>query len=263
MWDTGLRGMNRKIFVNYRRGDAPDSTGRLHDRLEQEFSAETVFMDVEGHIKPGDDFIEVIREQVRTCDILLVVIGPRWMELLQKRKEAGDDFVVVEIQTALENGKRLIPVLVLGADMPQAENLPARIRDLARKNAVVLRHDRFRSDCQSLIDAIKKLPMGTDKSAAPTPTLVADRELAYSAPLESAPKKVAKKSRPDDTPATGDIQWYIARDGKQHGPLSEAEMKTFVALNYLRPIDLVWRPGMAEWTLATDIFTEAFLRKSK
>ena len=26
-----------------------------------------------------------------------------------------------------------------------------------------------------------------------------------------------------------DIQWYIARDGKQHGPLSDVEMRTFVA----------------------------------
>ena len=44
-----------------------------------------------------------------------------------------------------------------------------------------------------------------------------------------------------------DIQWYIAREGKQHGPLSDAEMRTFVAQGHLKPTDLIWRPGFADW----------------
>jgi len=49
------------------------------------------------------------------------------------------------------------------------------------------------------------------------------------------------------TGQANDIQWYIARDGKQHGPLTEIELRTFIAHNYLRPTDLIWRPGMTEW----------------
>ncbi|HEY8194464.1 MAG TPA: DUF4339 domain-containing protein [Hyphomicrobium sp.] len=55
-----------------------------------------------------------------------------------------------------------------------------------------------------------------------------------------------------------DIQWYIARDGKQHGPLTDVELRTFVAHSYLRQSDLIWRPGMNEWQAAPVVFPTAF-----
>jgi hypothetical protein len=51
-----------------------------------------------------------------------------------------------------------------------------------------------------------------------------------------------------------DIQWYIARDGKQHGPLSDVEMRTFVTQGHLKPTDLIWRPGFADWRPAPAVF---------
>ena len=55
-----------------------------------------------------------------------------------------------------------------------------------------------------------------------------------------------------------ETQWYIAREGKQHGPLTDIEMRTFVAHSYLRPSDLIWRPGMAEWLPAPQVFPAVF-----
>ena len=55
-----------------------------------------------------------------------------------------------------------------------------------------------------------------------------------------------------------ETQWYIARDGKQHGPLTDVEMRTFIAHSYLRSADLIWRPGMVEWQTAQTIFPETF-----
>jgi GYF domain 2 len=55
-----------------------------------------------------------------------------------------------------------------------------------------------------------------------------------------------------------ETQWYIARDGKQHGPLTDIEMRTFVAHSYLRLTDLIWRPGMAEWLPAPQVFPAVF-----
>lgn len=60
------------------------------------------------------------------------------------------------------------------------------------------------------------------------------------------------------TGQTTDLQWYIARDGKQHGPLTDIEMRTFVAHSYLRATDLIWRPGMAEWQAAPIVFPAVF-----
>jgi hypothetical protein len=55
-----------------------------------------------------------------------------------------------------------------------------------------------------------------------------------------------------------ETQWYIARDGKQHGPLTDIEMRTFVAHSYLRPTDLIWRAGMSEWQPAPTVFPAVF-----
>ncbi len=60
---------------------------------------------------------------------------------------------------------------------------------------------------------------------------------------------------------TNETQWYIARDGKQHGPLTDIEMRTFVAHNYLRASDLIWRPGLPEWQTATAVFPDVFQPK--
>ncbi len=52
-------------------------------------------------------------------------------------------------------------------------------------------------------------------------------------------------------------QWYIARDGKQTGPMSGLEIKAIAAHNYFRATDLVWRPGLAEWQPALSLFPPA------
>jgi len=51
-----------------------------------------------------------------------------------------------------------------------------------------------------------------------------------------------------------DIQWYIARDGKQHGPVSDLELKKLVELAHLKPTDLVWRQGFSDWRNAAAVF---------
>ncbi len=61
---------------------------------------------------------------------------------------------------------------------------------------------------------------------------------------------------------TNEAQWYIARDGKQHGPLTDVEMKTFVGHNYLRPTDLIWKPGMADWLPAPQVFAGLFQQQT-
>src|SRR5258706_6392799 len=147
-------GVNHKIFINYRRGDDPGFTTALYMHLEEKFGRSSLFMDVEGHIKPGDDFVEVLQSQVSQCEVLLVVIGPRWTDLLAARLGDVDDFVAVEIEAAVNQRKKVIPVLVGGAIFPRAAALPDRIRGLARKNAVDLRPGRFKTDCESLTAAL-------------------------------------------------------------------------------------------------------------
>ncbi|MGO9173721.1 MAG: tetratricopeptide repeat protein [Rhodomicrobium sp.] len=157
-----------KIFINYRRGDDPGFTTALYMHLEGEFGADRLFMDVEGHIKPGDNFDEVLAAQVAQCEVLLVIIGPRWADLLTARAGDRGDWVAIEIKAALDQGKRVIPVLVGGARFPRAENLSEAIRALARKNAVGLRPDRFKADCQGLTHALKEAFVAVEAERART-----------------------------------------------------------------------------------------------
>ena len=156
--------MAGKIFINYRRNDDPGFTQALYQRLEDDFASEDLFMDVEGQIKPGDDFVEVLSGRVSAADVMLVVIGPRWADLFAAYQGGRDDFVAIEIKAALDQGKRVIPVLVRGAELPRADALPEGIRSLVRRNTVGLRPERFRSDCQGLVTALKESLAGAEQA---------------------------------------------------------------------------------------------------
>jgi hypothetical protein len=150
--------MAGKIFISYRRDDDPGFAQALYLRLEQEFGGDNLFMDVEGHIKAGDDFVAVLNDQVARCDVLLAVIGERWLGAADgdgtRRLEKTDDFVRIEIASALSLGKRVIPVLVNEAEMPRPDDLPDPLKPLARRNAVAIRPTRFKADSQGLINGL-------------------------------------------------------------------------------------------------------------
>ncbi len=149
--------MTGKIFINYRRGDDPGFSQALYGRLESRFSTTQLFMDVDS-ISPGSDFVHVLDEQVAKCDVFLAVIGPGWINATNKngarRLENPNDFVRIEIEAALKRGILVIPVLVNDAEMPTEADLVESLKPLARRNAVRLTHERFRSDCDGLIKAI-------------------------------------------------------------------------------------------------------------
>src|SRR5882672_9541654 len=140
--------MSGKIFINYRRGDDPGNTGRLFDRLEEVFPRDKLFMDVDS-IPPGRDFVRVLEEQVAQCHVLLAIIGKGWLDARDhqgaRRLDKPDDFVRIEIASALKQDKLVIPVLVHDARMPRPDELPEDIRPLARRNAVRLTHEKFKA----------------------------------------------------------------------------------------------------------------------
>ena len=103
--------MAGKIFINYRRDDDPGFTQALFGRLEQAFSQERLFMDVDS-VPAGIDFVHFLYEQVAQCDVLLAIIGKNWINARDssnvRRLDDPDDFVRVEIESALERGVRLV-----------------------------------------------------------------------------------------------------------------------------------------------------------
>ena len=162
-----LRGVHvpRGIFISYRRQDTSHLAGRLYDRLADRFGDDQVFMDVDT-IGPGVDFAEEITQAVSTCQVLLAVIGPRWLSATdedgQRKLDDPEDIVRLEITAALERDILVIPILVDGAVMPRRQQLPDNLATLARRNALSMRHDGFKEVADRLITAIeRKVGAGT------------------------------------------------------------------------------------------------------
>jgi TIR domain len=148
--------MAGKIFINYRRDDSSGTAGRLYDRLTQTFGRERLFMEIPA----GVDFVTYLNTQVGACDIFLAIIGPDWLNAKDHygRRRLGnpDDFVSVEIATALVRNIRVIPVLVDGAHIPTADELPESIKPLARRNAIEVRNAHFGRDAEVLVDEVRE-----------------------------------------------------------------------------------------------------------
>lgn len=168
------------VFISYRREDAAGAAGRIFDHLSARFGREQIFMDVDG-IEPGLDFVEVLNARVSGCDVLIAVIGRDWLKVTdnqgQRRIDLDNDFVRIEVAAALERNVRVIPVLVDDARMPAAEELPERLRPLARRNAFAVSHARFSAEMQTLSDVLARV---INPGAAPT------RENAHSGTLRAA-----------------------------------------------------------------------------
>src|SRR5579864_2267702 len=161
--------MGRAIFISYRRDDTEGEAGRLFDDLVRSFGENSVFMDVSG-INPGVDFRKAIDDNVAGCGVLLAMIGPGWSSIKSsngtRRLDDPNDFVRLEIASALAREIAVIPVLVHDAKMPRPEDLPENLKDLAFRNSVEITHARWNSDVQLLTAALGRYVAPT----APTDT---------------------------------------------------------------------------------------------
>lgn len=149
-----------EIFLSYRRADERGTTGRLYDHLAQAFGKEAIFYDVET-IPRGVDFREYIDQTIRTCKVVLVVIGPVWATLTDakgRRLDQVNDPVRIEVETALRWNKKIIPVLTDDARMPAEADLPATIERLASQNASQMHNNQyFEQDINTLLDDITRM----------------------------------------------------------------------------------------------------------
>ena len=161
-----LKSDNRGIFVSYRREDSSGHAGRIFDNLAAQFGQRQIFMDVDS-IAPGEDFVEALRSAVGACDVLIAIIGRQWLTTsggAGRRLDDPNDFVRLEIATALERGIPVIPVLVQGATMPPPDALPQDLAKLSHRNALDISDVRWQHDVARLVDAIESIHTGQGKS---------------------------------------------------------------------------------------------------
>ncbi|MGH6936567.1 MAG: toll/interleukin-1 receptor domain-containing protein, partial [Methylocella sp.] len=152
------RMMAAKVFISCRRDDSAGQAGRIQDRLEREFGRDLLFMDVDA-IPLGMNFAKVLHEEVAKCGVLLAVIGPNWLdgrdEDGNRRLDNPNDFVRIEIAAALQRDIPVIPILLDGARVPKAAQLPEDLEELALRNGLDVRHASFHYDMDKLIRGLK------------------------------------------------------------------------------------------------------------
>ena len=186
--------MSRAIFISYRRSDSEGEAGRLSDVLSHRFSEQAVFMDVDA-IQPGRDFRKAIEESVQACAVLLTIIGPHWLNAQnaagERRLDEVNDYVRLEIAAALRRDIPVIPVLVRGGRMPQAEQMPKDLADLAYRNGVELTHARWKSDLRVLIQALE--PYMLEPPAEVAPSAAADGVGSHAVLPAAALEKVSRQ----------------------------------------------------------------------
>jgi len=151
-----------RVFLSYRRDDAGGYAGRLTDALLQRLGPKSVFQDVSA-ISPGQDYTVAIDRALADSDAALVVIGPGWLTATTprgtRRLLEADDYVHLELARALSRDIRVIPVLVGGARLPEAAELPDDLQALAQRQALELRNETWHHDVDGLVRSLRGEPV--------------------------------------------------------------------------------------------------------
>lgn len=159
-----MPGGQSTIILSYRREDSAGVTGRIFDRLAQEFGTDRVFMDIDS-MPAGVDFHDHLQAILADCGALLVVIGKSWRS--QRKGQPArimdpDDWVRIEVETALERSIPVVPLLIDGASLPGRDQLPESLWPLLRRNALPVDSGRdFHAQLTRLVRDLH-LQLGTE-----------------------------------------------------------------------------------------------------
>ena len=147
------------VFISYRRDDEGPTSIFIKAKLDEAFGSEHVFMDLDN-IQRGDNWKDIIKTNLEECDCLVVIIGKNWLrlqdEFFVRRIDKKDDWVRIEIETAIRRGIKIIP-LFIGAVLTQKEALPKSIQKLLDSQGMVINAVTWQSDIAALVDSLSSL----------------------------------------------------------------------------------------------------------
>jgi hypothetical protein len=146
-----------KVFLCYRREDAAGYAIAVQERLAKEFGTD-VFIDVDN-IPIGTNFVKALKKEVAKCEVLLAVLGKGWFDARDedgnRRLENPNDFVRIEIAAALQRGIPVVPILLDGAKIPSAAQLPKELEELSFRQGIDLHLSSFSRDIDRLIQGLR------------------------------------------------------------------------------------------------------------
>ena len=150
--------MAGSIFISYRREDGKAEARSIYQWLSRAFGRRQLFMDVDT-IEKGRDFRQVLDHTLAKCDVMLAIVEPRWLDARDPsgglRLQGTGDFVQLEIAIALKRNIPVIPVLVDGARLPRADELPGELQGLASRQAAIVTHENPAAASRLLFTALE------------------------------------------------------------------------------------------------------------
>jgi len=171
-----------KIIICFQKDDTASIAGRLDDFLSNRFGEANITLGVEKLVKIGEDYSDSIEDRVKASDAFILLIGDRW--LTGDWAANPNDYNAIAVNAAINNRKRIIPVLVNNAVFP-ASSLPESFASLARRMPTTLREEQFRADAAALADSIQEF-VAPAPPPTPQPPPVAPAPAAP-APITPAP----------------------------------------------------------------------------
>jgi hypothetical protein len=235
------------VFLSYRRDDASAYALLLFHSLSARYGDKNVFMDIDSLV-PGTDFVEAINETLERCDVLLALIGHAWLTATDddgnRRLENPEDFVRLEVETALTRNIPVVPLLVEGTSMPKSNQLPGELlARLARRHAFELSHTRWDSDVTSLMKQLERAHEAPPAAADESSTQADQLRVLKGLYDDNAPKRTLNR---EDRSWERKAEVYVDLIGLMHrravvrgiydagylvpgGPVSDAELAPLLA----------------------------------
>lgn len=172
----------KSIFLNYRRDDTQGWASHLSADIQAAFGITPLFFDL-STIQPGEDFTAAIERALAGSQVLLALVGPRWLTASfadgRRRLDEPADLVRREISLALATpGLTVVPVLLGGTKLPATALLPSELAPLTKRNAFELSDKRWRHDCDTLLAALEQLTGLTRKKMTESPPHISVLERA-------------------------------------------------------------------------------------
>jgi CHASE2 domain-containing sensor protein len=146
------------FFISYRRSQNGWQARDIRRELARRYGDTSVFMDTSS-IEYGETFPDQIASAIRGCSVMLVLIGPHWLNPIDGTRRIDDptDWVRREIEAGLQRQEAVVvPVLLDGARAPTATELPDTIGDLATRNAVAIAGEDLPAEIDSLLSSVER-----------------------------------------------------------------------------------------------------------
>jgi hypothetical protein len=180
-----------RIFVVYRQSDSGVIARQIVDRLAAAYGPAAIVTNFQD-VPPGVNLQQETYRMATTSAVVLAIIGPSWAN--DPRLHRPDDMLRYALETALMNPHtRVIPVLVGGALIPNAQLLPPGLQLLLTRGVVSVRADAFfEQDMQALMLAVRHA-MQPVPQPAPQPAPSPRRVEPLQAPIRVVQREIVRR----------------------------------------------------------------------